>query len=240
MTILSTLLEISKEDLEASRLLYKNNMFPHSIFYFQQSLEKLIKHLGITNEVINPEELHKEIGHKAEIIFKKLAQRTVELTGDKDFNIDNDYKKITDLNKSVPLIDLLPVVKNTIEAYRKYEMPIDFEEVIIKMIKSNNEELVKKVLQNPVRNAQFILHMKEFTRVFPLYHSSVMVLFMLNPILTNYVSIVRYPKKDSFENPSKIYNVDHTLIKYLPYFFDCQQDNIKYILNFQKSQDMIV
>ena len=52
-------LEISKEDLEASKILYRNKKYPQASFYFQQSIEKLFKALLLESKTSNNNELKK-------------------------------------------------------------------------------------------------------------------------------------------------------------------------------------
>lgn len=40
-------LNIAKSDLEASRVLYENQLYPQAIFYFQQNVEKANKSLAL-------------------------------------------------------------------------------------------------------------------------------------------------------------------------------------------------
>jgi hypothetical protein len=234
-----TLIDISNEDLDASNLLYKNEMFPHSIFYLQQSVEKLVKHLGIANELIKPSDLQFEVGHKAEKIFKKLALKSADITGKNNFDINGEYQKIIDLNTKAPLSELLPVIKSTIESNHKYELPDDFDNIMLNILKHANAKGLKNTLNTEELTRIYNSKIQEFKESFPMYFSSIMTLFMLNALLTNYVSIVRYPIQDSFDNPSQIFNQDHELIKMLPYFIDCQYKNIKYIIIFQTCQRII-
>lgn len=233
------LIDIANEDLDASKLLYQNKMFPHSIFYLQQSVEKLVKHLGITNDVIKPSELQSKISHKAEKIFKRLAKKSAEITGENMLDIEGDYQKIIDINIKVPLVELLPVIKKTIESNRKYELPDDFDKIIIGLMNYANKKELEGTLSNEELTKIYTCKIREFKESFPMYFSSIMTLFTLNALLTNYVSIVRYPIQETFDNPSQMFNQDHELIKMLPYFIDCQYKNIKYIIRFQTSQNMI-
>ena len=235
----STLIEISKEDLKAATVLYENRLFPQSLFFFQQSIEKLSKHLGISNEIIEPGKLQSEINHKSLLIFSKLAKKTGELVGDSELNIDNDYQKIINLHKTAPLSELLPVVKKTIEYYKNLPLPENIEAIVLKIrdFKNNNkgsEKLIDTTLNNYSR-----FKLEELYRQMPMYISATMTLFMLSPIFSDLVSKVRYPIGTDFINPSSIYNLNHELIEYLPYFMDCQEFNIKSINTFQKSTGMI-
>lgn len=228
----TTLIEIAEEDLNVSKLLHQHRLFPYSIFYLQQSVEKLVKHLGIINDIISPEDLQKEISHKTIKVFKKLVYRTLEYSGDTKEDLDNDYLKIMEVNRKVPLVELLPIIKATIENYKKPKLPDNFEELI--------KELIISIQNKDIRNKPANMNTKSmeswitsFKIVGPSYNSSIMSLFILSNFMTDYVSSVRYPSKDGFINPTHIFTFDHDLVKYLPYFFECQYENIKNIFQFQ-------
>jgi hypothetical protein len=235
----STLIEISEEDLNATRILYENKLFPQSIFFFQQSIEKLSKHLGISNEIIEPGKLQSEINHKSLLIFSKLAKRTGELTGDSELNIDNDYQKIINLHKIAPLSELLPIVKNTIEYYKNLPLPKNIEDIVLRVQDFTNRNKGSEKLTETSLNNYNRFKLEEFFRLMPMYICATMTLFMLSPIFSDLVSKIRYPIGDNFINPSKIYNLDHELIIYLPYFIDCQEFNITSIRTFQESTGLI-
>ena len=232
------LIEIAREDLDASNLLYINGLYPQSIFYLQQSVEKIIKHIGLTNEIIEAKDLQKEIGHKTEKIFKRLVQRTSPITGDTQESIDKDYQTIIDINKSTPLAELIPAVINTLDSYRNQEFPYELEDLISQVfsfIKENNQQITADIDLEKLTNSRI----QSFKEVWPKYHSSIMVLFILNSLLSDYVSKVRYPIGEEFERPSCIYVKDNELVKAVPYFQDCIDESIKAILKFQISQRLL-
>lgn len=228
----TTLIEIAEEDLNVSKLLHGQRLFPYSIFYLQQSVEKLVKHIGISHGIISPENLQKEINHKTIKVFNRLVYRTLEFTGDTKEDLDNDYFKIMEANRKFPLYELLPVIKNTIETYKKSDLPDNFEELIKKLIIFVQKKEIRNHPTNITARSQenWITKVKEF---YPSYQSSMMSLFILSNFLSDYVSYVRYPTKDGFINPSHIFTFDHDLVKYLPYFFECQYENIKSTYQFQ-------
>ncbi|MCK5222190.1 MAG: HEPN domain-containing protein [Candidatus Aminicenantes bacterium] len=88
-----TLLDIAFKDLTSSQLLFEKELYPQSIFYIQQAVEKSIKQLGIYNQVVKPSELHKKIGHKTEKIFKRVVGQVKHITGDSDEDINLSYNQ---------------------------------------------------------------------------------------------------------------------------------------------------
>lgn len=72
-------LEIAKKDLEAAKCLFHKKLYPHSVFYLQQSIEKAAKSLVIRDKIITTEEdAKKRIGHAgwqvAFILVEKLNE----------------------------------------------------------------------------------------------------------------------------------------------------------------------
>lgn len=74
---------IAIEDLEVSRLLYKNEKFAHSIYFLQQSVEKTVKALAIDQYNLEPEKIVKIISHEIPVAvyigISKLYERIIEL-----------------------------------------------------------------------------------------------------------------------------------------------------------------
>jgi HEPN domain-containing protein len=66
--------EISQKDLKASKLLFKNKLYPQAVFYLQQSVEKATKSFGILNEIITLEEARYDVGHDSLKIYKKMMK----------------------------------------------------------------------------------------------------------------------------------------------------------------------
>lgn len=65
-------LNIAISDIESSRVLYKNELFPQSIYFFQQSVEKSCKYIGLTFNIIKENELFRNVGHEPERIFEEV------------------------------------------------------------------------------------------------------------------------------------------------------------------------
>jgi len=67
--------KIGKADLRASNLLYGKKLYPQSIFYLQQSVEKSVKATGLLLSLVRPtkEDLTREVGHAT--IFGILIRR---------------------------------------------------------------------------------------------------------------------------------------------------------------------
>jgi len=70
-----SLARIGKTDLRASKLLYGKKLYPQSIFYLQQSVDKSVKATGLLLSLVRPnkEDLMQEVGHAT--IFGILVRR---------------------------------------------------------------------------------------------------------------------------------------------------------------------
>jgi len=70
-----SLAKIGRADLKASKLLYGKKLYPQSIFYLQQSVEKSVKATGLLLSLVRPdkEDLTREVGHAT--IFSILVRR---------------------------------------------------------------------------------------------------------------------------------------------------------------------
>lgn len=71
-------LKIAKEDLNAAKLLLSQKLYRHAVFYLQQSVEKAVKSLGISNGVITEAQARGDIGHKTVRIYFKIFCETKE------------------------------------------------------------------------------------------------------------------------------------------------------------------
>ena len=74
-----TFAKIGRADLRASKLLYGKKLYPQSVFYLQQSVEKSVKATGLLLGLVNPstEDLTREVGHAT--IFGILVRRIERL-----------------------------------------------------------------------------------------------------------------------------------------------------------------
>jgi len=68
------LLHVAEADLRASGILYEAQCFPQAYFSFQQAVEKMIKALGLTLDILTVEELI-GIGHDQFKIYRKFIKQ---------------------------------------------------------------------------------------------------------------------------------------------------------------------
>ncbi|WP_321431116.1 HEPN domain-containing protein [uncultured Methanolobus sp.] len=81
MGLAEELLEIAEKDLEASRILYENKLYPQAIFYFAQSVEKANKSMAALTGSYDEKYFTRKIGHEAIKIHQKNSRRTQQKFG---------------------------------------------------------------------------------------------------------------------------------------------------------------
>lgn len=220
-------LEIAKEDLIASEILFDNRMFPQSVFYFQQAVEKSIKYLGLKNGIIAKEDLLKNVGHKSIEIFKALMKNPkLEMTEKQvaeNIEILNQNKNFIE---SSPLDKSVPFVLNQIQETLNFnpvpfttscQNPQDFYTQMSTLL-SNNPD-IKKLIDFP-HNSQadkIIWGMiQEFNHELPKYIQSILILLFTSNLISKHVTKVRYPDVKQMENPSLFYTTENQLVSALP------------------------
>ncbi|TQD28277.1 HEPN domain-containing protein [Methanolobus vulcani] len=71
-------LDIAKQDLKSSQLLFENKCYPQSIFLFQQSVEKAVKSMSIFTGTTNLKKAADKIGHKGVTFYRMLNLNWME------------------------------------------------------------------------------------------------------------------------------------------------------------------
>lgn len=226
-----TLLEISKEDLNASKLLFENEMYPQSLFYFQQSAEKLVKYIGLKEEVIEKSDLQKKVSHKSTLIFRRaIIKYQNQFPSHIDFDIDKELQGINNFINNNPTPEVVRVVldqiKDAIE--NKPSLPFDIDSLekiedfckILEQINPGdpNIETLRKIKNNDLFMPIMDQMIKEFKSKLPDYTQSIMILFIVNSLSEKLVSSVRYPDLDDMINPRLKYNLKNPMIEALPIF----------------------
>ena len=69
------LLDIAKKDLEAAKILYNTGLYPQAVFFFQQSVEKTNKSLGLMLKLVKEDELKNYIRHKPIKIYGRIFRK---------------------------------------------------------------------------------------------------------------------------------------------------------------------
>ena len=105
--------DIAKQDLKSSKLLYDIGYYPQSIFLFQQSIEKAVKSIAIWVGVIDIKNSRHKIGHKGANFYKMTNSNFIEtvnkLKSNKDsteaiskiMGFDNIYDDIVEIEEEI-------------------------------------------------------------------------------------------------------------------------------------------
>jgi HEPN domain-containing protein len=236
----SILIEISKEDNEASKILYLKGLYPQSLFFFQQSVEKAVKHLGVNTEIIDPKDLFKKIGHNSVLIFKNATKKYANnFSGENIVEIDSNFNEIKNfIDKEPPEVVVqfaINQIENTLN--ENLELPFDLDSIetsddlyrIIKQFFPDNPEFEKLKGMSDISYLKPIVKkmIEKFKTGLPKYIQSTLILFIFSCIVTRHVSSVRYPNVENMTNPSEYYSNENPLIFSLPTF----QKMMDFILN---------
>lgn len=121
------LIKTSKIDLKSSRILYDRELYPQSVFYLEQSVEKITKAYSIVLLGLGPEDAKKRISHKSpKTMLKKV---------DVFKNIHDEFKKnyhelneiISDKNKEKICKMNRENIESLLVALEKIEKQLEIE-----------------------------------------------------------------------------------------------------------------
>lgn len=108
-----TFIDIAKQDLKSSKLLYDNGYYPQSIFLFQQSIEKAVKSIAIWVEFTDIRNAQHKIGHKGAKFYQiangNWIDKVKKLKNNKDsteaiskiMGFDNIYDDIVEIEEEI-------------------------------------------------------------------------------------------------------------------------------------------
>lgn len=223
-------LEIAFEDLNASQELYNSNHFPHSIYFLQQSIEKIVKFIGLNNKIIKASDLMRPIGHKTSKIFKKETIKYQKLTEfDTKEELLSDFQRVAQFIHDTPDAQLIPELKVIINSFNNSSSEgllasaLDSQDNLISFIKQYDEsgeidiKQLKEYFENPQYNEFLMGFMKKLKSNLAYYVKAIQVLFVLTSYFEKFVSTVRYPD-NQFNLPSYTYSSSNVLVKSVPYF----------------------
>lgn len=76
-TTAQSLYELSIQDLQSAHLLYEFKIYNNAVFFLQQSVEKLIKAIGVFYNIISPNQL-KKVNHFSASVYKLLIESVLK------------------------------------------------------------------------------------------------------------------------------------------------------------------
>lgn len=224
-------MDISNEDLKASEFLYEKKLYPQSLFYLQQSTEKIVKWIGLENTIIDKKDLHKSIGHNSNLIFKKALEKyQKKFPSAVNFEINSEFAKIKEFVNNNSLETVVEEIVNQIKVIleNNYQLPYDLNKLkttedlyeILKQVEPDKKdlELLININESPELKNMLDKMVVEFSNNIVPYNQGVLILFSINSLTEKLVTSVRYPSIDDMVNPREIYTENHSIIKALPVF----------------------
>ena len=200
--------EYAKKDLIASRILYKNDLINHSIYFLFQAIEKMQKIDLMSKSIIKS---GKEISHNLRLgtskwikqsILKKIKEYRLNVTKNSDLSdsyIINEKEK----QKIIGLIrkdeNLMTMIKG--HAILEKIKPIDQKKNVEKLLSTLDSELekmnkMKKELFKESSNDLFFESLNRF--LLSLYSYPSYIIYELSPYIPEQDAL-RYPDKFKFD-----------------------------------------
>jgi len=202
-------------------------------------VEKLVKYIGLSNEVIKKEDLFKKVGHNTTLIFKRaIKEHQTQINLDEGFDVDKEFleiKNFIDNNSTNIVVNyVISEINSTLKSNPKLPFDVnalktsgDFYEVLKKFAPDTPDlELLKNIPNDQEFRTRLNTFIKGFTRNLPEYIKAIVVLFIINCLISSHVTTVRYPEIDNMVNPSDKYTKKNQLVNSIPFF----HKTIKYCL----------
>ncbi|PHP45432.1 hypothetical protein B6V01_003925 [Methanosarcinales archaeon ex4572_44] len=148
MDLVEEYLKIAKKDLKATKILYENKLYPQSLFYFAQSVEKANKALALGLNEYTEEDMRK-VNHDATRIYKdniiELKQKYEDLS--RNLNRLPELKN-TDFVKNLGVEDTIKECNGALKQHAEIQKaktdlafisPREIREILIKISKTEKE-----------------------------------------------------------------------------------------------------
>lgn len=138
---------ISKKDLEASKVLYEKKLYPQAIFHLQQSIEKSAKSFFVMIGIANTQDLINKIGHNPIKVINLLIKKEKEIQENREILI----KEIPELKDSY----LYKEEENKISEL-DLKSPAELKNLSREMIASNDRIIKEFNSINQIKNQTLI------------------------------------------------------------------------------------
>jgi|WetSurMetagenome_2_1015567.scaffolds.fasta_scaffold13357_1 hypothetical protein len=222
-----SLLKISKSDMESSLDLYKCSKYPQALFFFQQSVEKVTKYIGLQFHCIEESDLQRKIRHDPVKVFRILFDKFIS-DPNKIINIGPySLTNIKQIVKNSCEAECINVAKNQIEEILNEPKRIDenkkpFDAVCdylsnfinIKDLGLDNikiESIPESRIENEIKKITYGTQILKF-------------LLIISLVISKYrIDDFRYPS-EKIDDPSDYFNSVNPLVKNLPYFISIMKE----------------
>ena len=241
------LLETSRKDIEASRILHKKKLYPQAVFYFQQSVEKSTKSFGLIEKMIDEKGLWNKIKHKPLKIFTRLSKKYDKRPKMKKIikeleALQKDDKAYADISQK-ELKSLITSLENILRDIETFKPESELSEEQLKTIRTGFIKASQDIkTKHPEEYEQVFgpkLEVESMMRAlfkgFLMRQHANMSSAFLAYITGPHSVLSRYPKENF--SPEEFYNRENPLVKSLPKLIKIQDREIKVITNLAKVSD---
>lgn len=235
-------LDTALEDCFAADKLYKSKLYPHAIFFLNQSVEKVCKYYAIRNELLNPDEVKNNLGHNSLKLFTKilknhflsLENEWIKNSDKSSYNFKPFFKQIQtefDAFGNLKSWDLINLKENeldnllfrldSLDKTEKLPTPLDY-------IFNDSETLVKGLInmgiiqETDIQNLEesklkkLLFELNKLLKYIPDYQKNIAKLILIATIFSNNLNMTRYPDLELMKTPSQIFTKDNVLVSHLP------------------------
>ena len=247
---MSDLLELAKEDLEVSQLLYNEKKYSNALYHYHQSLEKAVKHVGLSIGGISESQLKNDIKHDPikvfKILFKYFSDRSNGLLPPIDTNLFTNAKQIIDCSSDSEVVNgawnMLKSICNEERIIKEDQFPSAFDAVcyyIGTIMPELNLGLDNKLfkqyaavrLRNEAINTICIIN----------YGTKILQVLLVNSLLISKFKPddFRY-SNEKIGNPMEYFNESNPIIRDLHFFINSMNIPINYAAKINWKQDSIL
>jgi hypothetical protein len=219
--------ETAMTDLKAAEVLFNKSLFPQSIYFIQQSIEKGVKGMAISYSLLDSKRIKKEISHKASLVFKASFKRhslrdneMAEQEIDSAFQSINDgYNELQIEDKVSILLSMIDSMEQEHDNINQYVNKTFSVEGICLLIKKNMSYSSIKNLDSIIASSSFHklleFHIPIYKPKVVEYLLSLQKLFALNILFENDISQYRYPDLTNLKSPQQRFDENNMVCKSL-------------------------
>lgn len=218
----------SKEDFLASKSLLKNENYSRALYFFQQSVEKVLKFICLEVGAVKFSDT-KQLNHNVFNLINKLCNhfqvisnnpelKTIEVQIMKDLIVIQDFKNEDD--KVIAVNELITIFSQATPLYNKNDNET-YIEALNRLTSSFGSEINEsdlKLIKNIERDYPSFVRYK-LNDIITLFNVGInmLQLIALYTFYTNHFKSdsLRYPTQD-IESPSTYFNSDNAFIRALP------------------------
>jgi HEPN domain-containing protein len=141
-----TFIEIAKNDFEAAKILFREELYLQAIFMLQQSLEKAIKALLLKFGIVDSEEALKyEIGHN---VVENTLQLIAEIICNGIKEIQKQYKDLRTLLQRVEEYAKFACEQYIREKDYLFKQIENFKDKVFEPINEENKKIINMVVDS--------------------------------------------------------------------------------------------